>query len=975
MHRLPRHLCPRTAAALVVATALSVSACATGLRQVKLPALYEGLVRKLSADEMQGRGIATDGNRLAAELLARSFADAGLVPAGDNDTFFQCFPLPVALRAETATLSVGARAVAPDALIPASFSSSGAFAGELLFAGYGIHAPEQGYDDYADLDVAGKVLVLLRYEPRERDKDSPLNGDRPSRHSELRRKVFEARGRGAKAVLIVATPRAGEPFDERLPSLQGRRPDSAAGLPVAHVRPSVVDAWLKDSGSVGLVAAVEQIDRSMRTVRVALGVATGQLTVTREERQLCNVVGVHPGAGDLADQAIVIGAHFDHLGMGQDGSLAPGEPQIHNGADDNASGAAGLSVLARRLAPRYLGAHRRTVIVVAFNAEEVGLAGAGAYLERPVVPLKGTVAMLNMDMIGRLRDDRLIALGADSADVWRDWLAAAGANERLDISARGDGHGPSDQAAFYSRGVPVLHFFTGPHDDYHRPTDDADLVNYAGAVRVLRVVAAVAERAATTPQPPVYRQGGKTASMFTGDSRSYGAWLGTVPDYAAMAPTAGGGVLLAGVRAQGPAETAGMRKGDRIVRMAGRDVDNLHDMMFVLRDHRPGEVVAIEVRRAGQTVQVAAKLGSRAELKHTPSPQAKSAAATLLFPGEEQFISDVRQLTFEGENAEAYFSPDGRRLVFQARPDAGQGCDAMFTFDLQTNQVTPVSSGKGRTTCGYFTYPDGDSILYSSTHLAGDACPPEPDRSQGYVWPIYDSYDIFEAGRPDGALRQVTHTPGYDAEATVCFVDGRTVFTSTRDGDLDLYVMDLKAQATPGSAGTPATRITHELGYDGGAFFSPDCSKLVWRASRPTGEAAEQYKRLLAQGLVRPSAMEIMVAAPDGSGARALTSNGHANFAPYFLPDNRRVILASNLEGGGRNFDLYLVDSEAGPDQVPVRVTHSPVFESFPMFSPDGRMLVFASNRNADKPGDTNLFIARWIEGGAPPPAAEASPD
>ena len=212
-------------------------------------------------------------------------------------------------------------------------------------------------------------------------------------------------------------------------------------------------------------------------------------------------------------------------------------------------------------------------------------------------------------------------------------------------------------------------------------------------------------------------------------------------------------------------------------------------------------------------------------------------------------------------------------------------------------------------------------------------------------------------------------TPGYDAEATACFTDGKVVFTSMRDGDLDLYTMDPKAP------NAPATRITQQLGYDGGAFFSPDCTKLVWRASRPAGEAAQEYNRLLSQGLVRPTQMELYVAKADGGGARPITANGKANFAPYFLPDNRHVIFASNLHGGGRNFDLYLVDSEGPTEAAPIRVTHSPVFEAFPMFSPDGRYIVFASNRNAKNEGDTNLFIAEWIWDAAPPPPAAAAPD
>jgi Tol biopolymer transport system component len=259
---------------------------------------------------------------------------------------------------------------------------------------------------------------------------------------------------------------------------------------------------------------------------------------------------------------------------------------------------------------------------------------------------------------------------------------------------------------------------------------------------------------------------------------------------------------------------------------------------------------------------------------------------TLLYPGEARHLRNVRQLTFEGENAEAYFAPDGETLVFQARRGDGD-CDRIFALDAAGGAPRPISSGEGRTTCAYFTYPDGDAILYASTHLAGAACPPEPDQSRGYVWPLYASYDLFlrREGEP---LERLTRTPGYDAEATACFVDGRVVFTSVRDGDLDLDVMDpLEPERAP-------TRLTREPGYDGGAFFSPDCNRLVWRASRPEGADLDAYRELLAQGLVRPSRMQIFVAHADGTNAKQITHNAAANFAPYFLPDNRRVLFSSN---------------------------------------------------------------------------------
>jgi Tol biopolymer transport system component len=262
-----------------------------------------------------------------------------------------------------------------------------------------------------------------------------------------------------------------------------------------------------------------------------------------------------------------------------------------------------------------------------------------------------------------------------------------------------------------------------------------------------------------------------------------------------------------------------------------------------------------------------------------------------------------------------------------------------------------VSSGKGRTTCGYYDWPEADRIVYASTEAAGDACPPTPDRSQGYVWPIYPSFDLWEAA-PDGSgARRLTTTPGYDAEATWCHRGGKLVFTSVRDGDLDLYEMD--------EAGT-VKRLTSEPGYDGGAFYSPDCSQIVWRASRPQGQELEDYRKLLGQGLVRPTRMELFVMNADGSGARQVTHGGKASFGPYFHPDGKRIIYSSNSLADRQEFDLFLVNSSG--EGEPERITAAPGFDGFPMWSPDGTFLVFASNREDPASHETNLFIARWVE-------------
>jgi Tol biopolymer transport system component len=325
-------------------------------------------------------------------------------------------------------------------------------------------------------------------------------------------------------------------------------------------------------------------------------------------------------------------------------------------------------------------------------------------------------------------------------------------------------------------------------------------------------------------------------------------------------------------------------------------------------------------------------------------------AASLLRP-DETHIRNLRQLTFGGENAEAYWSPDGKSLVYQ---HSGEGvpCDQEFVLDLASGESRRVSNGQGKTTCGYFL-DGGQRVIYASTHLASAECPPRPDYSSGYVWPMYAGYDLFSA-RADGSdVRPLTETPGYDAEATLS-PDGRTiVFTSVRDGDLEIYTMD--------AGGGGATRLTREPGYDGGAFFSPDGKRIVYRRDAPADAAAMvRYKELLAQGLYSPGVLEIWVMDRDGGNKGQVTRLGAASFAPYFHPDGRRIVFASNHpDPKGRNFDLYLVKDDGSGL---VRVTSDPTFDGFPMFSPDGQRLVFASNRGGQARGETNLFVADWVE-------------
>jgi TolB protein len=317
----------------------------------------------------------------------------------------------------------------------------------------------------------------------------------------------------------------------------------------------------------------------------------------------------------------------------------------------------------------------------------------------------------------------------------------------------------------------------------------------------------------------------------------------------------------------------------------------------------------------------------------------------------EKRLRNVRQLTFAGENAEAYFSGDGRKLIFQSKT-GGMGCDQIFTMNADGTGRRLVSTGEGATTCAYI-FPDGRRVLYASTHLASRECPPPPDRSRGYVWAIHPGFDIFTA-RPDAAdVRRLTATPGYDAEATISADGKKIVFTSMRDGDLDIYTMD--------ADGRNVRRLTDALGYDGGPFFSRDGRRIVYRAYHPkTPEAVARYRRLLSENVIEPNNFEIWMMNADGSDKRQVTNLGVASFAPYFTPDGRRIIFSSNHPNArGRNFDLYLVNTDGSGLE---RVTHHDSFDGFPMFSPDGRRLVFASNRNARQRGDTNVFIADWVE-------------
>jgi len=899
---------------------------------------FESDVRTLAAPEMEGRGLGTKGIVKAGAYVESRLKAIGLQPAFGR-SYAQSFPVKTGVALGANNHIDG---ITTDDWTPLGFSSSGDIQAPLVFAGYGISAPPLNYDDFAGIDVKGKVVMMLRYEPQEKDDNSPFDGRKPSRWSAMRYKTLQARERGAVAVIFVTGPLQDENRNG-IPILKNDDPQSPAGIPVMQVKTSVAQKWL----GFDLAQWQKDVDKDLKprssTIEKKID---AHVDVKATYADTANYAAILPGAGAMADDIVVLGAHYDHLGYGGEGSMKPNEHAIHPGADDNASGVAGVLQSAARLKGQLAAVpNHRTILFTLFSGEESGLAGSAYFVDH--YPMEHIVAMVNLDMIGMMKDNTLVAFGSESAPEWKAVLDRIGVDEKLKVASSGDGYGPSDQTSFYASHIPVMHFFTGAHERYHTPEDKPEFLNYAGAEKAVAVTTDLVAALARGELTPHYARGTAAPAM-QGDSRGYGAYLGTVPDYRAMEATSGG-VLLADVRPGSPAEKAGIKGGDRIVDMAGTRIENLYDMTYALQDHKPGDTIDVIVVRGGDRVKLRATLGMRGAAPAAPEFKAGKPFEKS-FDGEKH-LKDIRQLTFGGENAEAYWSPDGKKLIYQATVKDAQ-CDQEYIVDLVSGESKRISSGKGRTTCGYFSYPAGDRIIYASTEAAGAECPPPPDRSHGYVWAVYPSYDIWEA-KPDGSgAHRLTTSDGYDAEATWCAKGGKIVFTSTRDGDIDLYEMD--------ESGGKVKKLTNTPGYDGGAFYNADCTEIVWRAGRPAGPALDEYRGLLAKGLVRPTTMELFVMKADGSDQRQITHNGAANFCPFFTPDGKKVIYSSNAgDPKGREFDVYLIPKEGGDTE---RVTTAPGFDGFPMFSPDGKWLVWASNRADPTSHETNLFLAKWVE-------------
>jgi aminopeptidase YwaD len=585
-------------------------------------------VRYLSSDELAGRGTGEPGGREAAEYVAREFERAGLEPFGDDGGWLQEFPARVATSlGPDNLLSVpkdgGRRDLERGVdFIPFSFSASGECSAPVAFAGYGITAPEFHWDDYTHLDVRGKVVLVLRYEPGRDDTASAFLGRRDTHHADLRTKARNAELHGAVGLLVVNGPLSEKGVDELVTWSSGGGTSQAVGIPTAHIRREVVEEfWGAGLSEAPAPLAELQSRLDAAGARGGAGTPVTDRPVTlrtdlvTETRTTWNVVGWLPPTSTMpatesrptAVPHLVLGAHYDHLGLGGHSSLNPDTVAVHNGADDNASGTAALIELAEAFAtgpaPR-----ARGIVFVAFGAEELGLFGASWYVDHAPVPVESAVAMLNMDMVGRLKEGKLQVGGVGTTPAFRGIVEEAYAGSSVTPVFSEGGTGPSDHSVFNGKKRPVLFFFTGVHEDYHRPSDDWQKINAEGMEAVVVGIGKIAEALVRdAADHPYVAVASDSAAAMRGGS-GYGAYLGTVPDMAAADVE---GVKLSDVRPGGPAAVAGLLGGDVIVAFDGRPVRNLYDLTDELRSHRPGDTVAITVLRDGERVTRSATLGKR----------------------------------------------------------------------------------------------------------------------------------------------------------------------------------------------------------------------------------------------------------------------------------------------------------------------------------------------------------------------------
>jgi Zn-dependent M28 family amino/carboxypeptidase len=562
-------------------------------------------IQFFASDAMEGRGVETAGLMHAGDWIAGRLQSLGWKTDLFDGTPYQAFSIegPLTMGASESnrmTLIDPQGTSVPwklsEDFTPVSLGSNATVTAPLVFVGYGISADEgEGklqYDDYAGIDVQGKIVVILRKEPRPNDPESPFEGTQSSRYAFFATKVTNAIAHGAAGVILVNDKATSEESNDALLSIDGagRAPRAGNKIPVLFARRAAVDPIVQSATGKTLADLEVEIDSDLKPRSIELGgwKADGQAELVEASIQVRNVIAMLPGEGELADEYVVVGAHYDHVGMGGPGSLAPGTIAVHNGADDNGSGTVTLMEVARRLAIQPP-SPRRTLVVMAFSAEERGLLGSRHYCRNPRFPLEKTVAMVNMDMVGRLDSDRLTIFGTGSAKQFDAWVDALNAKHQFDLDKVPAGLGPSDHASFFEVGVPVFHFFTGLHNDYHRPSDDPDKINVDGMVRIADMMTELTLQLATTSEKPEFvKVAGRANPQAVVPRR---------PRMQIQLKTDAEGVVIESVEAGGAAEKAGLMPGDKLLELADKELPGPDALMEALSSHKVGETVTVEYQR------------------------------------------------------------------------------------------------------------------------------------------------------------------------------------------------------------------------------------------------------------------------------------------------------------------------------------------------------------------------------------------
>jgi Zn-dependent M28 family amino/carboxypeptidase len=572
------------------------------------PARYLEQVKFLASDDMKGRASGSPELDKAADYIAKQFQSMGLRPMGDGNTFFQKFQVTTGaqLGPNNDLQLNGTKLKINEDFVPIVFSNTAKFDGPVVFAGYGITAPSLHYDDYSGINATGKVVVVLRHEPQESDAKSAFDGTNFTTHASFVNKAINAKQHGARGIIFLTD--LNHENEEVGPATRSAETDDL-GLPAFHAKRQAFLQAFKAAGK-DLDAIQKQIDVDLKPQSFELSGARASVStdVVRTRKTVSNVVAKLDGSDPvLKNEWVVIGAHYDHLGLGDRSSLAPSQVgQIHHGADDNASGTSGVLEIAR-LAAKNKDQWKRSVLFITFAGEELGLLGSSNFVNHPAMPLKDVMGMINMDMIGRINNDRLFVGGVGTSPNFKPWLEDLNKTVRLQLDYSDSGYGASDHMSFNAKKIPVLFFFSGLHTDYHKPSDTYDKINANGAVKVLSLVYMTAAKMAVEPKRLDYTEVQQPKPGTAGSGGGYGPYFGSVPDFRDDLK----GVLFADVQNNSPAGKAGLKQGDLLVMFDGKPIENLYDFTYALQTKKPGDVVDVVVKRNGQELKVAVTLEAR----------------------------------------------------------------------------------------------------------------------------------------------------------------------------------------------------------------------------------------------------------------------------------------------------------------------------------------------------------------------------